>query len=175
MHSFLSKHKLSFRFVTIFTMLAFLCVTIAPLQVLAAVSVSAGTIVPLRTASTISSSNVNMGDTIDLTVTSDVVVDGKVVIKAGAIAKGEVTNTKKKGILGSAGELSILVREVTAVDNSKIFLSGTRSVSGDDKMVVSIILGLLCVLGFFMKGGEAVIPAGTQINASVVSTVSVSI
>ena len=46
---------------------------------------------------------------------------------------------------------------------------------GKDKLVVSVIGGLLCLFPFFIKGGKAEMPAGTQLQATVLSDTEITI
>jgi len=50
------------------------------------IQISSGTSVMLRTNTTLYPDQLNVGDTVELSVVSDVIVDGNVVIKAGAKA-----------------------------------------------------------------------------------------
>lgn len=113
-------------------------------------------------------------DTVNLSVTSDVVVDGKVVVKADAQTSGEVISTKKRNYVGIPAEIGISIRSVQAVDKTTVILSGSKVIKGQNKMVTSIGLSLICYILFAgMKGIEVSIPAGTQITAMVAVTTSV--
>lgn len=140
-----------------------------------AVQVPAGTAVTVVTNTAITPETANMGDTVNLSVTSDVVVDGKVVIKAGAQASGEVISAKKRNYLGIPAEIGISIRSVQAVDGTTVMLSGSKVIKGQDKMMTSIGLSLICCILFAgMKGGDVSIPAGTSITAIVAATTSVT-
>lgn len=113
-------------------------------------------------------------DTVNLSVTSDVVVDGKVVVKADAQTSGEVIFAKKRNYVGIPAEIGISIRSVQAVDKTTVILSGSKVIKGQNKMVTSIGLSLICYILFAgMKGIEVSIPAGTQITAMVAVTTSV--
>jgi len=141
-----------------------------------AVKVPSGTVVTLRTMTPLTPEQLNVGDLVILAVVSDVVVDGKVVIKAGAEARGEITSSKSRNMIGIAARIGLSVRSVTAVDGSTIPLFGTKLAEGKSKMTVSIGLSLVCCILFaLMKGGDATIPAGTQIQATVAGTTSVQV
>ena len=106
----------------------------------------------------------------------DIKVNGKTVVAAGSVAQGQVTKAKKNGLFGTAGELSITVKSVRAVDGSMIYLSNSNlNDEGSDKLVVSIVVTLFCLFGFLIKGGKAEIPAGTQCQAIVMSDVEVNV
>ena len=115
--------------------------------------------------------NANIGRVI-----SDVKTNGVVVIPAGSIAKGQIIESQKSGIFGQPGELRVAIKSVTAIDGTIIPLMASEfNDEGKDKLVVSIIGGLLCLFPFFMKGGKAEMPAGTQIQASVLSSTEITI
>ena len=62
-----------------------------------------------------------------------------------------------------------------AVDNSYIPLSGSVSAKPDDKMVLSVCLGvLLCPLFLLMKGEDAQLQAGTQKTVYTVIPINVN-
>lgn len=140
------------------------------------VILKAGTSIPLELVSTITSKNISSGSIIDFRVLSDVKADGKIVVPAGSLAKGQVSRVKKNSMFGGAGELEVAVRSVTAVDGTNIFLSSSSlSDEGDSRVVISVVLFLVCLLGFLIKGGSAEIPAGTQCTATVGSNTSIAI
>lgn len=111
---------------------------------------------------------------VDFRVPNDIKVDGKTVIEAGSIAQGQVVRAKKNNLLGMQGELEIAVRSVKAVDGTTIYLTaGNLNDEGNNQMALSIILTFCCLFGFLIKGGNAEIPAGTQVNAMVGSNVEI--
>lgn len=122
----------------------------------------AGTPIVLRNMEAINSSNITNGTSVMFTVVNDVVVDDKVVIKAGAVVDAQVNYAKKKNYAGVAGEITVSDFAVKAVDGTYIPLRATMSSKGEEKMGLSIGLGLLiCVLFLLIQGEDAVIPAGT--------------
>lgn len=140
------------------------------------VVLKSGTIVPLELITSLSGNNVKRGQIVDFRVVSDVKVNGKTVIAAGSVAQGQVTNAKKNGLFGTAGELSLVVKSVRAVDGSMVYLSNSNlSDEGSDKLVVSIVVTLFCLFGFLIKGGKAEIPTGTQCQAIVMSNVEINV
>jgi hypothetical protein len=83
---------------------------------------------------------------------------------------------KKNGVFGQEGALEINVRSVTAVDGTNVYLSASNlSDEGDNKLVLSLVVTLFCLLGIFIKGGSAEILAGTTCNAMVGSNVEINL
>ena len=147
-------------------------------------TVKAGTVVPVKFTETMSSKNAFEGQTVLFTVTQDI-KDPKthnIVIKAGTSALGQVSKIEKTGVFGKKGELGINIQQTTAVDGSPISLQATAGKDGQAKRGTAIgwgIVGGFLFLPFalFMlkKGKNAEIPAGSQINAYVVSDVEVAV
>ncbi len=134
------------------------------------VTIKSGTQVPLELQGSITSKNVSNGSIINFKCTRDIKVGKDIVIRAGEMAKGQVSRVKKNGILGKAGEIEIKVTSITAVDGSEVYLSSSSLYDdGKDKLLLSLFL---C---FLIKGGDGEIPAGTQCLASVAGNTVVTI
>lgn len=135
-----------------------------------------GTSIAFETVNPLSSRTAYTGGVVDLRVLSDVIVDGQVVINSGAIAKGTVVNASKATILGVGGNLTIEPVSVNAVDGTYIPLSGaSRYAVGANKTALAIVCGWFTLLGFLIPGEHAYIPAGTILNATVVTNIPVSV
>lgn len=140
------------------------------------VTLKSGTPVVLTTTTSLTSKNVIAGSTVDFKVVSDVIADGKVVIPAGTIAKGQVSHANKASALGKGGDLSIAVNAVNASDGTLVPLSGGQiSDNGDSKLGLAIVCGLCTLFGFLIHGSQAEIPAGAQVQAVVMSNTSVAL
>ncbi len=140
------------------------------------VVLNAGTRVALETISMIQSDTVAIGQTIDFRVKYDVKVDNKVVIAAGSIAKGQVMRAEKAKGIGKEGMVEIQIKTVTAVDGQEVFLTGGNVYQeGEDRQVLSIVLGIfVCLLFLVMKGKNAIVPPGYEVSASVASTININ-
>ena len=71
----------------------------------------------LKFNKTISSETAHVGDSVDLTVVEDVVVDGLCLISSGAPAVAEVTEAEPKRRMGKGGKLALNVKYVRLSDN----------------------------------------------------------
>ncbi len=169
------KKSLLFKMLSIF--LAFNLLFVNSISANEKVTLNAGTSIILETVSFLKSDLLVPGQLIDFKVKYDVKVDSKTVIKAGTIAKGQVTRSQKAKGLGKAGHLEIQVSNVAAVDGTIIPLASSNLYQeGEDKESTAIVLGLLiCILFLTMKGKNAEIPPGTEINASSAGTVYINI
>ena len=81
--------------------------------------VKAGTPVHLELVDNIDGNKVKQGQTVDFRVISDVIVDGKKVITAGSMAKGQIVEQKKSSLLGIPGEVQISIKHVIATDGTE--------------------------------------------------------
>jgi hypothetical protein len=143
-----------------------------------------GTEVDLKLAETISSARAMVGQRIRFRVAKDVVVNGYVVIADGALAIGTITKADPKKWAGRSGKLEMSLQDVTAIDGTKIDLTGSRGGSGDShvgRMVTGIVITSIFTLGgsalfLLMHGKDLVIPEGSGAttftigNANVVSS-----
>jgi len=141
------------------------------------VKLSSGTPVILRLSESINSATARQGDTVTFEVARNVEVNGKIVISQGAYATGEVASVEKRAMLGAGGKLMVNLRSVKAVDGKEVPIRATLSQEGKDKVVTALLVGiLLCILGLFLiKGGDAIVPSGTEVKAYVDVDVDIEI
>lgn len=126
-----------------------------------------GTEVPLIMAESITTGGkkLRVGQRVRLQVASPVMLGSLVVIPAGSMAEGEITDVRNKGMWGKSGRIEARVLNVRVGDRS-IRLSGTfddKGVTGTAAVVGAVLL--LPVAGFFMTGTSANIPAGAGVKA----------
>ncbi|MCS6267206.1 MAG: hypothetical protein H2174_06535 [Vampirovibrio sp.] len=126
------------------------------------VNLPAGTALPIKITDTIDSKEIRVGTTVNFTATSDVLVDGVVVIKSGAMGQAQVSQVEEPSIAGQEGSVVVTDFTIRAIDGSRVPLTATLSQKGKDKMVVAIVSAIICLPFILIKGGKAVIPAGTQ-------------
>lgn len=135
----------------------------APALAQAALLLRSGTPVPLKTVTDLHSKTQRQGDRFELVVEEDVTVGGQVVIPRGAIAIGEVAKHSKRGPYGKGGRLELRLLYVTA-GGRNIRLDGIRSRKGAGNELPTVAATLVTgVIGSFIFGKNAVIPAGTRI------------
>lgn len=142
-----------------------------------AVILPAGTSIPLETVSLIQSDLVIIGQIIDFRVTQDINVDGKAVITAGSIAKGQVMRAQRAKGLGKEGFVEIHIKSVTAADGQEVFLTGGNVYQeGEDQQTLAIVLGVLvCILFLTMKGKNAQVPPGYSVFSNVATNTTINI
>ncbi|MDQ3180987.1 MAG: hypothetical protein M3Q33_10755, partial [Acidobacteriota bacterium] len=121
-----------------------------------------GTEVKLVTIDEISSKKAIQDDPLTFKVAEDVKVNGKIVVAKDTIAKGIVTNAKKKSMMGRSGELSIRLESTQTVDGQKVKLRSSKSGEGGDNTTSTVVLTVLFgPLGLLKRGKDAVIKSGT--------------
>jgi hypothetical protein len=126
-----------------------------------------GTDVNLRFAQDLSSKTASDGDPVTLILADDLKVGNFVVAKAGSKAFGEVTNSKKSGMMGKAGELNLRLDYLKAGD-IKIKLRGTKGKEGEDKVTSTVVLTVLFgPIGLIKHGKNVEIKEGTALHAFV--------
>lgn len=106
-----------------------------------------------------------VGDRPRLQVAEDVMVDGVNVIPRGTPVVGELTAVRNKGMWGKSGKIEGRVISMN-LNGRTVRMSGAfddKGVTGTAGVVASVVL--VPVVGFFVTGTSARIPAGGQINA----------
>lgn len=126
----------------------------------------AGTEVVLELAGDVSSAVVQRGDPFALRLAEPVFVDGRIVLPAGIAGFGEVIEAARHGVGGKPGKLILSARSLN-VDGRLLPLRGWKVLSAGDARIgasvaVTIVIGFP---GFFIKGKDAVAPAGARATA----------
>ena len=139
------------------------------------VVLKAGTTIVLETVNNLSSKEVTQGSTVDFKVVYDIKAGNTVVIPSGTIAKGQVSNVKRAAAIGKPGEITVTLNAINAIDGTLVPISGASSSAvGKDKKALAIVCGIFTLIGLIIHGEEAVLPAGTQVQAVVMSNTSIS-
>jgi hypothetical protein len=132
------------------------------------VTIPDGTEITVTTIEEISSKRAKTGDSVTFRIEEDVIIDRKVVIKSGSLAKGVVADAKSSGHLGKSGRLSMRVESTTAVDGQRIKLRSVQSSEGGGNLGATVAVSVLVSpLGLLIKGKNAVVKAGTPIKTYV--------
>jgi hypothetical protein len=132
-----------------------------------------GTDVPLVFDQDISSKTAGEGDEVVFVLAEDLKVGDVVVAKAGAKAVGEVTNAKKSGMMGKAGELNIRINYLK-VGDIKIHLRGSKGKEGESGTTGAIVLTVLFgPIGLIKHGKNIDIKKGTAMKVYVSEDIKV--
>lgn len=131
-----------------------------------------GTDVPLKFAQALSSKSAAEGDPVAFILDEDLKVGDVVVAKAGSKAFGEVSNVKKSGMMGKAGELNVRL-DYLKVGDFKVKLSGTKGKEGQSGTTGAIVLTVLFgPIGLIKHGKNIDIPQGAPLKAYVADDIS---
>jgi hypothetical protein len=126
-----------------------------------------GTEVPLVFAADLNSKTAVDDDTVNMTLAEDLKVGDVIVVKKGAPALAAVTNAKKAGMMGKAGELSIRL-EYLKSDDQRLRLRGNKGKEGEGKVGATVALTVLFgPIGLIKHGKNVDIPPGTPLTAYV--------
>lgn len=92
-----------------------------------------GTAINVVTAEEISSKTAKPNDPVNFKVAEDLVLNGRVLINKGTLAKGSVINAEKGGYMGKSGKLGIQVESTQTVDGQPLKLRAAKGKEGNDK------------------------------------------
>ncbi|MFZ2000636.1 MAG: hypothetical protein WAU73_14700 [Candidatus Sulfotelmatobacter sp.] len=126
-----------------------------------------GTDVKLKFANDLSSKTAEDGDPVNLILDEDIKIGDVVVAKAGCKAVGEITNAKKAGMMGKAGELNMRLEHL-AVGDQRVRLRGSKGKEGKGKVGTAVALTVLFgPIGLIKHGKNVEVKAGTPLTAYV--------
>lgn len=136
------------------------------------VLLSEGTDVPLTFDQDLSSKTAAEGDPVVFILAEDIKVGDVIVAKAGARAVGEVTNAKKSGMMGKAGELNIRV-DYLKVGQAKVHLRGTKGKEGESGTTSAIVLTVLFgPIGLIKHGKNIDIKKGSALKVYIADDIN---
>lgn len=123
----------------------------------------AGTEIPLimREELTTKKKKLRIGQRFQMEVSSNVIMNGIVVIPSGTPAIGEVTEVRNKGMWGKSGYIGARILSLNLAGRH-VRLTGTfddKGVTGTGGVVASV--ALIPLAGFFTTGTSAVIASGS--------------
>jgi hypothetical protein len=133
-----------------------------------------GAEVNLKLAQALSSKTAAVGDSVEMVLDQDLIVNTFLVAKKGSRAVATVSNAKKAGMAGKGGELNLRLEYLKAGD-TKVKLRGAQGKNGDSKTGATVGLVIAFgVLGFMKHGKQAEVKEGTPVKAYVDEDVQVA-
>lgn len=151
------------------------------------VTLPAGTVVRLQLMQTLKPATAKKGDAVLFRATHNVVVDGKLVIPAGAPAAATIASVRKPGMFGRPSRIKITVSTVRALGSEELPLTeGEESKKSTDieasvaaaagtSIVGAIALGPVGLAGgFLIRGSAKDVPAGSIMYMQTASAQTVS-
>lgn len=140
-----------------------------------AVTIKAGTIVPLEAVKSVRAADVHEGEIIDFKVSRDLVINGVVAIPQGTIAKGNVYLAKKSTAFGTRGRLGINLRYLILPSGESVNFTSTEVyIKGVNRTALSVLV-FCCTCLPFPCGGKAEMKQGYQVDATVANNVTVNL
>jgi hypothetical protein len=120
------------------------------------------------------------GDRIEFEVVNDVVVDGVIVLRRGAPARGVITASQASKTMGRAGRLSFTIDAIRLSNGEKVPVRAYNRNSGENRtgeMIYLMVNTPMVAAPFFllMHGTNTVFPRGTQIAAFVNGDIHISL
>lgn len=139
------------------------------------VTVPKETLVKIHLLTEINSGTSRVGQRVRYRVVEDVIIDGRVVIPAGAEGEGEITAVQSAGRFGQSGRVEVNWGTVPAIDGTRVQLNvSTRAAQQNQELAVAasmagvILLGPVGLVGgLFVQGQEHVVPVGAQFYVEV--------
>ena len=137
------------------------------------VVIPAGTLMPVRFLSTLSSKNNKTGETFNFQISENVFLENKLIIPVNSEGVGEITKAKKATLLSRPGKLEIDFKSVSALDGTSLnLILGEEAEEENKRLFVAVgagILGLIIlsspvglVLGALVPGKNVKIEEGTE-------------
>lgn len=128
---------------------------------------SEATPVKLKLLHPLNSKTVVVDDPLNFAVAEDVIVNGKIAVKAGAAAIGRVRQARPARMLGRGGQLS-LEMQYMKVGSARVLLRGSQAQSGANKKGDTVALVVVFGLSGLVKhGSEIMVKEGSIFTAYV--------
>ena len=141
--------------------------------------VRAGTTVEVELADQVSTKTQKAGDTFALRLAAPLIVDGKLILRAGAGGMGDVLEASHPGMGGKAAKLVLEARYLTD-GKRRVPLQGLQlAAAGRSSATEASAAGLMGIaffplgfVGLAVKGGDVVFPVGTRATAELATNVT---
>lgn len=137
------------------------------------VVIPAGTLVPIRFLSTLSSKSNKTGETFRFQLSENIFLDNKLIIPVNSEGVGEITKAKKATLLSRPGKLEIEFKSLSALDGTSLSLIlGEEAEEENKRLYVAIGAGILgfiilsnpigLVFGALIPGKDVKIDEGSE-------------
>ncbi|MDF2500797.1 MAG: hypothetical protein K0Q77_1511 [Anaerosporomusa subterranea] len=125
--------------------------------------IAKGTIIKVQTVDAISSQKNKRNEKVHFRVIEDITVGEVTVVPVNTDVEGVITKVKKAGPWGRSGQIEVVISEVKSKDGHLLPVSGMLRLYGDKPN----ILIKYSLVGGFIKGKEAVVKAGVEVNLQI--------
>jgi hypothetical protein len=140
--------------------------------------VPAGSVLQVELAETVGTAKQKTGDRFALRLAAPLIVNGRVLLRAGTPGVGEVVQASGPGLGGKAAKLVLAADYLTLgartvpLDGLQLAAAGKGNVTAAEVIGLSgIVLGPIGFVGMAVQGGNVDFPAGTKAMAKVSDTV----
>jgi hypothetical protein len=139
-----------------------------------AIIIPAGTEIEVELVETLNSARNLNEEVFPIRLVAPIMVDGRVVVAAGAMGGGEVIDARPSGFAGRQGRLTVSGRYME-INGARAPIRGMRfGVAGADHTNVATTLMFIAPIGMmFVQGGEVEFPTGLRGIARLTSAVEV--
>jgi hypothetical protein len=138
----------------------------APVAPTPTVVIPALTPVELEIMADLSSRTAKSGQLFPLRLAEPVVIDGRVLIPAGALGEGEVLDAKRAGMGGSGGILTLIAHTITVNGRTLRLRSMHLAQNGADHRTAAFVTSqFVPIAGLFVTGGQTQVASGTRAEA----------
>lgn len=116
----------------------------------------------------LTSKKAKKGDLVKFKLLDNLILNNVVIIPVGSEVDGKVTDATSSGFFGRAGKLIFSIDKVRTVNGIDIPLEYMGKIeAGSDGGAIAVVAVVSILGGFFMKGKNVNIPAGTKFAAKV--------
>ncbi|SMC89951.1 hypothetical protein [Sporomusa malonica] len=122
-----------------------------------------GMIIKVRAVETISSQKIRQNEKMHFKVIEDIMIGDVVIVPANTDVEASITKIKKAGSWDKDGQLEVAFSEVKTKDGHSIPVTGMLQIRGDKPQ----FLIRYSLLGVLIKGKEAIIRAGTEVDLKI--------
>jgi len=137
------------------------------------VVIPAGTLVPIRFLSNLSSKDNKSGETFNFQIAENIFIDTKLVIPVNSLGEGEIIEAKKATILSRPGKLEIEFKPISTLDGTTLrLILGEEAQEKNERIAIAVgvgILGLIVlsnpiglIAGALVPGKNVKIEEGTE-------------
>jgi len=133
------------------------------------ITIPALTAVEISIEADLGSKTSKVGETFPIVLRRALAVGDRILVPAGSTGQGEVVWAKRSGMGGSAGELVLAARFLDVGGRRLKLRSLNLAPVGRDRirdvnnlmLATNSVAAPLALVGFFIKGGQSVVPQGT--------------
>lgn len=147
------------------------------------VLVSQGTDLHIKIEEEINTAKLRVGKVVKFTLTDNLVIDGYLIVPEGTTGTLNITDFDRAGNFGKDASIKININDIKAIDGNNLSLSLLSNDNENYSKEIALGVSLLgtviisnpvgLVAGYFFKGKDIVIPAGSVLKVQVYESTKV--